>query len=125
MAAAANANSAAGADYVMSKVQSLDSTIKLTVATAAQIAKVGDSVPKDLSKSAGTSLQDSIVDTTGAGDAFIASLLYGIVNKLSLNEMLSMAGAVAACKCTEIGARAGQPTLKDIKLPQSQSISLS
>jgi len=55
------------------------------------------------------------MDTTGAGDAFIAGMLYGTVHQLPIDEMLKLSSLVAACKCTEIGARAGQPSIDNIK----------
>jgi sugar/nucleoside kinase (ribokinase family) len=50
------------------------------------------------------------VDTTGAGDAFIGSCLYGVCTGMALTDMLRLAAAVAACKCTALGARPGLPT---------------
>lgn len=49
------------------------------------------------------------MDTTGAGDAFIGSVLYGICCGMSLPAMMRLAAVVAACKCTELGARPGLP----------------
>jgi sugar/nucleoside kinase (ribokinase family) len=58
--------------------------------------------------------QEHVVDTTGAGDAFIASLLYGLVRGKSFEEMLRLGTVVAACKCTQLGARPGLPRHADI-----------
>ena len=55
------------------------------------------------------------MDTTGAGDAFIAATVYGLVHGFAPSEVLKFAGLVAACKCTEIGARAGQPDITNVK----------
>lgn len=52
---------------------------------------------------------DSIVDTTGAGDAFIGGICYGIVAKLSLERMLCLASFVAAKKLSSAGSRSGLP----------------
>lgn len=49
-------------------------------------------------------------DTTGAGDAFRAGFIYGLVKGLSIEETLRAANAVAALQCRELGARAGLPT---------------
>ncbi len=49
-------------------------------------------------------------DTTGAGDAFRAGFIYGLVKGLSVEETMRVANAVAALKCRELGARAGLPT---------------
>lgn len=59
--------------------------------------------------------QDSIVDTTGAGDAFIGATLYGLLKGLTIRETIQLASVSAACKCTALGARAGQPTRKEFK----------
>jgi sulfofructose kinase len=49
-------------------------------------------------------------DTTGAGDAFRAGFIYGLVKGLSIEETLRAANAVAALQCRELGARAGLPS---------------
>lgn len=54
-------------------------------------------------------LQGAVVDTTGAGDAFVGGLLYGLCNGIPPPRMLALAAAVAAAKCTALGARAGLP----------------
>ena len=59
-------------------------------------------------------LQEAIEDTTGAGDAFIGTILYGIVHRLPHDKMLQLAAVVAACKCTALGARPGLPYANDI-----------
>jgi sugar/nucleoside kinase (ribokinase family) len=51
----------------------------------------------------------AVVDTTGAGDAFIGSVIYGIVTGMQPEQMLQLAAVVAACKCTMLGARPGLP----------------
>eukprot|EP01025_Chloroclados_australasicus_P028836 TRINITY_DN2859_c0_g3_i3.p1 TRINITY_DN2859_c0_g3~~TRINITY_DN2859_c0_g3_i3.p1 ORF type:complete len:448 (-),score=57.37 TRINITY_DN2859_c0_g3_i3:265-1608(-) len=53
--------------------------------------------------------QDSIIDTTGAGDSFLGSLCYGLCMGKSMPEILALASVVAAVKCTVSGARGGQP----------------
>ena len=50
-----------------------------------------------------------MVDTTGAGDAFVGSLVYGMATGVGIEAMLRLAAVVAACKCTELGARPGLP----------------
>ncbi len=50
------------------------------------------------------------VDTTGAGDAFHAGYLYGLIRGEPLPVRLLLGSAVAALKCTELGAREGLPT---------------
>ena len=50
-----------------------------------------------------------IVDTTGAGDAFIGGLAYGIVNQFSIEDTLSVACWVASQNCRGKGGRGGLP----------------
>lgn len=54
-------------------------------------------------------LQGAVVDTTGAGDSFIGSILYGLTAGMPRPAMLRLAAVVAACKCTALGARPGLP----------------
>ena len=48
-------------------------------------------------------------DTTGAGDAFRAGLLYGLLTGETVEEAAQMANAVAALKCRALGARTALP----------------
>lgn len=49
------------------------------------------------------------VDTTGAGDAFHAGFLAGLLDGLDVEQTLRVANAVAALNCTALGARGGLP----------------
>jgi ribokinase len=51
------------------------------------------------------------IDTTGAGDAFAAGFLYGLVNNKSLEECGRLGNIVAQFCISQIGAREGLPTL--------------
>jgi ribokinase len=55
-----------------------------------------------------------VVDTTGAGDAFCAGFLYGLINNKSLSECGCMANFVASRCVMKMGARAGLPYAKDL-----------
>ncbi|XP_061368589.1 uncharacterized protein LOC133311552 isoform X2 [Gastrolobium bilobum] len=57
-----------------------------------------------------------LIDTTGAGDAFIGAVLYAICAKFSRETMLSFAATVAAAKCRDLGARSGLPYRSDPRL---------
>jgi len=54
------------------------------------------------------------VDTTGAGDAFNAGFLYGLINNKYLGQSGQIGNYVASRKIMKAGARAGLPTVKDL-----------
>ncbi len=56
----------------------------------------------------------SVVDTTGAGDAFCAGFLYGLIKHKSLEECGRIGNFVASRCTTRMGARVGLPTLDDL-----------
>jgi ribokinase len=56
----------------------------------------------------------SVVDTTGAGDAFCAGFLYGLIKHKSLEECGRIGNFVASRCTTKMGARVGLPTLEDL-----------
>ena len=55
------------------------------------------------------------VDTTGAGDAFRAGFLFGLLSGWDISEAARSANAVAALKCRSLGARASLPNLDELK----------
>lgn len=57
-----------------------------------------------------------VVDTTGAGDAFCAGFLYGLINGKPLYECGKIGNFVASKCITKMGARAGLPRLDELKL---------
>ncbi|KAK4728477.1 hypothetical protein R3W88_021465 [Solanum pinnatisectum] len=57
-----------------------------------------------------------LVDTTGAGDAFIGAVLYALCANMPPERMLPFASQVAAIGCRVLGARAGLPQLTDPRL---------
>jgi len=54
-------------------------------------------------------------DTTGAGDAFHAGFIYGMLNDESLETCLKLGNAVAALKCRSLGGRAALPTADELR----------
>ena len=56
------------------------------------------------------------VDTTGAGDAFNAGFLYGLLNNKPLLECGKIGNFVASRCVMKMGARAGLPYVKDLEL---------
>jgi sugar/nucleoside kinase (ribokinase family) len=51
-----------------------------------------------------------VVDTTGAGDAFAAGCIWGLVDRATDDEVLRRGNAVGGLACRALGARAGLPT---------------
>jgi len=59
---------------------------------------------------------DQVMDTTGAGDAFVAATLFSLISMMgaggysevpSPQKVMAFASFYAACNCTKMGARAG------------------
>ncbi|KAF8388317.1 hypothetical protein HHK36_026983 [Tetracentron sinense] len=57
-----------------------------------------------------------LIDTTGAGDAFIGAVLYAICVDMPPEKMLPFAAQVAAAGCRALGARTGLPWRTDPRL---------
>jgi sugar/nucleoside kinase (ribokinase family) len=53
-------------------------------------------------------------DTTGAGDAFHAGFIYGMLREDELEMCLRFGNALAALKCRSLGARNGLPTADEL-----------
>jgi sugar/nucleoside kinase (ribokinase family) len=53
-------------------------------------------------------------DTTGAGDAFHAGFIYGILRDQDLETCMKLGNAVAALKCRALGGRATLPTADEL-----------
>ncbi|HJU54412.1 MAG TPA: PfkB family carbohydrate kinase, partial [Pyrinomonadaceae bacterium] len=53
-------------------------------------------------------------DTTGAGDAFHAGFIYGMMRGADIEDCLRLANATAALKCRGLGARTSLPTEKEL-----------
>jgi sugar/nucleoside kinase (ribokinase family) len=49
------------------------------------------------------------MDTTGAGDAFRAGFLYGLLTEQEIDAAARCANAVASLKCRAVGARTSLP----------------
>jgi len=60
------------------------------------------------------SFEVEVVDTTGAGDAFVAGYIKGVLDGLPVVEGLRYANAVAALAVSEFGARTGFPTEPEV-----------
>lgn len=57
-----------------------------------------------------------VIDTTGAGDAFCAGFLYGLINGRSLRECGVIGNFVASRCIMKMGARRGLPRSEELKL---------
>jgi sulfofructose kinase len=53
-------------------------------------------------------------DTTGAGDAFHAGFIYGLLSGEEIETSLRLANATAALKCRSLGARTSLPTRAEL-----------
>lgn len=62
------------------------------------------------------SYRTKVVDTTGAGDAFCAGFLYGLIKGKDLYTCAKLGSFVASRCITKIGARTGLPTRKDLQI---------
>ncbi|QIK70418.1 ribokinase [Erysipelothrix sp. HDW6C] len=56
-----------------------------------------------------------VVDTTGAGDAYIGTLIYGLAHEFSVQKMLEYASAAGALACTRKGAQSSLPVLTELE----------
>ncbi len=56
-----------------------------------------------------------VVDTTGAGDVYHGAFVYGMLEPWSLRERMEFAGCAAALSCRALGARAGLPTVEEVR----------
>src|SRR5437667_6225189 len=54
-------------------------------------------------------------DTTGAGNAFHAGFIYGVLRGEDLETCMKLGNAVAALKCRGLGARTALPTASELK----------
>lgn len=54
-------------------------------------------------------------DTTGAGDAFHAGFLYGLLTGEDIETSLKLANATAALKCRSLGARTSLPNERELR----------
>ncbi len=67
-------------------------------------------------ETAGYDVPGGCVDTTGAGDAFRAGFLFGLLEGDTIDEGARIANAVAAMKCRGLGARTALPTLEELRM---------
>jgi ribokinase len=56
-----------------------------------------------------------VQDTTGAGDVFHGAFIFGLLKNWDMEKIIEFSNACAALKCTQLGGRAGIPTLFEVK----------
>jgi sugar/nucleoside kinase (ribokinase family) len=66
-------------------------------------------------ESPGFAAPDSCRDTTGAGDAFHAGFLYGLLTGEDIETSMRLGNGVAAIKCSALGARTALPTHTELE----------
>lgn len=97
--------------------------------TARRLVGVAELVVKDGANGASVSSQDgshhlpaipvAVVDTVGAGDAFVAGYLSALLTGLPTPDRLARAVRAGALACTSRGDWEGAPTLQDLALLDS------
>lgn len=60
--------------------------------------------------------QVNAIDSTGAGDAFHGAFAFGLARGMGWEELLRYASAVGALTCMKLGARAGIPDAKSVRV---------
>ena len=58
--------------------------------------------------------QTEVIDTVGAGDAFTAATIVGMLEELGPKDLQRFANAVAAKVCASVGSTSGQPKREEI-----------
>lgn len=59
-------------------------------------------------------LLPNVVDTTGCGDSYHGAFLFGLLKGMELEQVASVASAVAALNSQHLGGRAGLPTFEQV-----------
>ncbi|MCJ7609399.1 carbohydrate kinase family protein [Candidatus Bathyarchaeota archaeon] len=62
-----------------------------------------------------TAYRTNIVDTTGAGDAFCAGFLHGLISGKGIRDSGRLGNLVASMKLSKAGARVGLPHIQELK----------
>ncbi|MBS7608029.1 carbohydrate kinase family protein [Candidatus Bathyarchaeota archaeon] len=100
-------------DYVAGAKTLLDAGVKIV---AVKLGSRGCYVTNGRENHHIEAFKVKVVDTTGAGDAFCAGFLYGLINNKSLKDCGRLGNFVASRCITKMGARAGLPRLEELKL---------
>jgi ribokinase len=100
-------------DYVAGADVLIERGVKIV---AVKLGKRGAYVTDGRQRNVLDAFEAEVVDTTGAGDAFCAGFLYGLLNHKDLYDCGKFGNFVASKKVTEMGARASLPYKKDLEL---------
>ena len=79
-------------------------TVFITRGKTGAVARATDDAPWGVAEVAHEGYSVNVVDTTGAGDAFLAGAVCGLIDECTLSETLSFANATAAITTTKQGA---------------------
>ncbi len=71
-----------------------------------------------------SAVKTKAVDTTGAGDAYAAGILYGIINNIPMQDAGKLASALGAKVVSQIGARLEKHTIAEVHQKHSLVYSL-
>ncbi|XP_010556870.1 PREDICTED: uncharacterized protein LOC104826056 [Tarenaya hassleriana] len=97
-----------------------DQTSTLPICISSRVAKLKENVTGRLFIGTAEKIPASeLIDTTGAGDAFIGALLYGLCESMPPEKMLPFASRVAACCCRGLGPRSTLPFRTDPRIAAS------
>jgi ribokinase len=103
-----------GAEYKAGAQKLIDEGAKIV---AVKLGKKGSYVTNGREQYLVEPYRVNVVDTTGAGDAYCAGFLHGLLSGKDLKSCGQLGNLVAAHKIEKAGAREGLPRLRD--LPES------
>jgi len=106
-------------ESLQKKAKGLNSNLPISVSSevgSLEAAGIGKIYGRLLVGTAEAIPPSELVDTTGAGDGFIGSVLYALIASMPPERMLPFAAKVAAAGCRALGARTGLPYRSDSQL---------
>jgi ribokinase len=83
--------------------------VVVTLGAAGSVLRDGDKVTRVAAR------RVEAVDATGAGDAFVGAVAFGLAEGRSLAEAVDLGSAAGAVAVTRMGARSSLPTLAEIQ----------
>jgi ribokinase len=101
-----------GNEYERGAEMLLDMGARIVVVT---LGEKGCFIASDREKLRVPAFKTEVVDTTGAGDAFAAGFLYGMLKSYDLESCGKLGNFVAARCIAQVGARAGLPKKQEVE----------